>query len=515
MDPLATAATLSTTTPSATDPEIADHAAALVRARRFAVVATAGWTSSVYLDVICARQLAPAALRPLLMLRLLGTIVTLAAWGFLRARPKMSPLGLRILLVASFATITSLLGVMGSLAGGLMTPLAGGAIATLGAFAAISHVRWTRGLLDFGIVTATFFVALLVSTFAQPAMRAQLSDPHTVVYLKVAVTNALVFLVIAAFGAHVAWSLRRQVFEARSLGRYKLRRRLGSGGMGEVWLAHHHGLKRDVAVKILRTDYVRDSQVAIARFEREVHATTELTHPNTVRVLDYGATDDGLFYYAMELLSGENLADLIDREGPQPVSRAVRIVTQAARALAEAHSKGIVHRDVKPENLFLTTAGGEPDFVKVVDFGIARLPSSSVDVALTRDDAVLGSPRWLSPEGFASKALGPPADVYGLGEVLFLLLSGAPPFEGDSVMALAHAHLHGEAPALPPSVPADVRAIVERCMRKDPSERYSNAAELTIALCACEASRMAPVAATGAGSAGAAATDPLARTEGA
>src|SRR5262249_2757478 len=159
-----------------------------------------------------------------------------------------------------------------------------------------------------------------------------------------------------------------------SLGRYKLKTRIGEGGMGEVWVAYHNGLKRDVAVKILRNDDDDDADAtqAVTRFEREVRATTELTHPNTVRLYDYGVTDDGLCYYVMELLSGENLESLAARDAPLPSARAIHLLLQAARALAEAHARGIVHRDVKPANIFVTNAGGEDDFVKVLDFGIAK-----------------------------------------------------------------------------------------------------------------------------------------------
>jgi serine/threonine protein kinase len=257
--------------------------------------------------------------------------------------------------------------------------------------------------------------------------------------------------------------------------------------MGEVWLAYHHGLRRDVAVKILRTAHLRDAQKATLRFEREVRATTELTHPNTVRVLDYGVTDDGLWYYVMELLAGQNLAQLVDREGALPPARALHVVHQAARALAEAHAKGIVHRDVKPENLVLTQAGLELDFVKVVDFGVAKLVKGKDDATLTGVGKVLGTPLWLPPEGFAAKPLGPAADVYALGAVLHLLLSGGPPFDGDSLAALANAHLNVEPPPLPATVPADIAAIVARCLAKRPEERYASAGELATALASCAA----------------------------
>jgi serine/threonine-protein kinase len=478
--------TLTTTTAAPTHADEADHIAALVRARRFAMAATVAWGGALYLDVLAAKDIAPGSLGTLLVLRLAGTVVAMAVWGALRLRPRMSTGALRLVLVGGFTSIAFLLGCMGAVAGGLMTPYVGGAIALIGGHAAVSHLRWSRGIVDFGFVAATFPVTLVASSLLLPGVAAQLHDPHAIAFLQFDLTNLGTMYACAVLGGHVAWSLRRQVFEARSLGRYKLTRRLGAGGMGEVWLAYHHGLKRDVAVKILRTDVGRDPRAAAARFEREVRATTELSHPNTVRVLDYGVTDDGLWYYVMELLVGTNVSELVSREGPQPPGRALHIVSQAARALAEAHEKGIVHRDIKPENLFVTQAGGEVDFVKVLDFGIAKLAETGDDTALTRAGAIMGSPRWLSPETFAAKEVGPPADVYALGAVLHMLLSGAPPFRGDTLAELAHAHVHEPPPGLPSETPQDISAVVARCLQKKPTDRYQSARELVEALAACE-----------------------------
>jgi serine/threonine-protein kinase len=288
-------------------------------------------------------------------------------------------------------------------------------------------------------------------------------------------------------GGHVVWSLRRQVFEARNLGRYRLKRRIATGGMGEVWVAHHPGLKRDVAVKILRNELQMESESAIPRFEREARATAELLHPNTVRVFDYGATEDGVFYYVMELLEGETLAELVERGGPLPPARAVHIISQAARALGEAHSRGIVHRDIKPENLFLTSLGGEPDFVKVLDFGIAKVTDS--EAAMTRTGWLLGTPLYMSPEVVSGKQADARSDVYALGAVLYYLLSGRPPFEDENPSALVFAQVH-RIPS-PPSerlrteLPADLEAVVMRALCKLPAERQSSAVEFALELSRC------------------------------
>jgi serine/threonine-protein kinase len=246
-------------------------------------------------------------------------------------------------------------------------------------------------------------------------------------------------------------------------------------------------LKRDVAVKILRPEQQERSASAQARFEREVHATAELVHPNTVRVFDYGSTEDGVWYYVMELLEGETLAEHVYRLGPLSPARAVHVVGQAARALGEAHERGIVHRDVKPENLFLTSLGGEHDFVKVLDFGIAKIQSAATD--MTDAGCVLGTPAYISPEVAVGKEADARSDVYGLGSVLYFLLCGRPPFEADTARALIWSHVHEQ--VAPPSrmlgrpLPPDLEAVVMRALAKDPTSRYPNAAELALALASC------------------------------
>jgi serine/threonine-protein kinase len=173
-----------------------------------------------------------------------------------------------------------------------------------------------------------------------------------------------------------------------------------------------------------------------------VRATSELSHPNTVRVFDYGVTDDGVSFYAMELLHGESLATLIAREGALPPPRAIHLVSQAARALAEAHSKGIVHRDVKPENIFVVHLAEEPDFVKVLDFGVAHLVGPKLDAKLTQTGALVGTPAWLAPEAIRADPIDARADVYALGAVLYCTLAGTPPFDATNPMLAVDAHLH-------------------------------------------------------------------------
>jgi serine/threonine-protein kinase len=221
----------------------------------------------------------------------------------------------------------------------------------------------------------------------------------------------------------------------------------------------------------------------VQRFEREVRATTALTHPNTVRVFDYGVTDDGLWYYAMELLDGVSLAELVTAEGAQPQARAIHLVAQAARALGEAHRADIIHRDVKPENILITLAGGERDFVKVIDFGIAR---SRGDATVTAIGQVAGTPSYMAPEIASGDVADARTDVYALGGVLYCLLTGKPPFVADDAAAMMYAHRHE--PVVPPHlradapIDADLEAIVMRCLAKAPADRFADGAALADAL---------------------------------
>jgi hypothetical protein len=346
---------------------------------------------------------------------------------------------------------------------------------------------WRRGAVMTGIPVLAFFAVLFGSALFSSRIAAQIHDAGAITTLFINGSYVLGTSVTLVIGSHIVWSLRRQVFEARSLGRYRLKKRLAAGGMGDVWLAYHPGLKRDVAVKILRPDERERSGMALARFEREVRATAELVHPNTVRVFDYGVTEDGLWYYVMELLEGETLADHVDRLGPLPAARAVHIVGQAARALAEAHEHGIVHRDVKPENLFVTSLGGEHDFVKVIDFGIAKVQTS--DGKMTDTGSLLGTPAYMCPEMAMGLSADARSDVYSLGAVLYFLLSGKAPFEAESAGALIYAHVNQR--VTPPSatlgraLPGDVEAAVMRALAKDPNERYATAAEFALALSSC------------------------------
>ena len=293
-------------------------------------------------------------------------------------------------------------------------------------------------------------------------------------------------VVAAIYGAHLINALRHEAFEARKLGQYHLKRLIGSGGMGEVYLAEHHLLKRPCAIKVIRPGKETDPKV-LERFEREVQATAKLSHWNTVEIFDYGRTDDGTFYYVMEFLPGMNLRDLVERYGPLPHERTIHFLWQTCRALREAHRTGLIHQDIKPGNIFAAERGGVYDVAKLLDFGLA-LPLDDRRIAL-RGDAIVGSPLFMSPEQILGDS-DPDArsDIYSLGAVGYFLLCGRPPFEGNKPIRVMIAHAHDEVVAPShwrPDVPPDLQGVVMRCLAKQPDDRFPDAESLMEALQAC------------------------------
>ena len=295
-------------------------------------------------------------------------------------------------------------------------------------------------------------------------------------------------LVVLVFSyQHLIW--RRRVTEAelkaRQLGQYKILEKIGQGGMGVVYRAHHALLRRETALKLLPPD--RTDELSVARFEQEVRLTCRLTHPNTIQVYDYGHTPDGIFYYAMEYLDGLNLHQLVARYGAQPEERVIFILRQICDSLAEAHALGLIHRDIKPGNVFLCDRGGLPDSVKVLDFGLVKhfgaKPDETVLVESFRDGDMVGTPNFIAPETLRDpNQCEARSDLYAVGALGYFLLTAREVFDCTSVADLCQKHLH-ETPQ-PPSqrlgkaIDEQLEALLLRCLAKAPADRPQSAREM-------------------------------------
>jgi eukaryotic-like serine/threonine-protein kinase len=267
-------------------------------------------------------------------------------------------------------------------------------------------------------------------------------------------------------------------------GQFEIIARIGAGGMGTVYRANQPEMNRQVAVKILHPKLLDRKDVA-ARFRREARTLSHLTHPNTVRVLLFGELDDGAIYIVMEFLEGKNLNQVNRTQGPLSLPRALSIMEQACGALHEAHVAGIIHRDLKPENIFITEQGGIRDFVKVLDYGLARVTQRQMQpgsVKLTQEGMVFGTPEFMSPEQAQGLPLTAASDVYSLGIILFEIITGKLPFDAKSPMQF----LQKQVTAAPMTLgerapdrefPDDLERAMEKCLRKDPTQRFATAAE--------------------------------------
>jgi len=292
-------------------------------------------------------------------------------------------------------------------------------------------------------------------------------------------------VVTAIVGVHLINQLRNEAFAAKQLGQYRLKQKLGSGGMGEVYLAEHQMMKRPCAIKLIHPDKTGDPRV-LARFEREVRSTAKLSHWNSIDVFDYGNTAEGTFYYVMEYLPGHNIGELIEEEGPLPPARAVYLMKQVCSALAEAHGIGLVHRDIKPANIFCAYRGGEFDVAKLLDFGLAKPIFDTDDAHLTQEGSITGSPLFMSPEqATGEREADIRSDIYSLGAVMYFMLTGRPPFAYDKPMKVIVAHVAEDPPLLRkfvPDLPIALEEIVMRCLEKDAEDRYQDVLVLREAL---------------------------------
>src|SRR6187551_1886243 len=278
-------------------------------------------------------------------------------------------------------------------------------------------------------------------------------------------------------------------------GRYKVLQLLGEGGMGQVYLAEHVAIEKRVALKVLRAEYASKGEI-VTRFQQEAISASRIKHPNALDVFDFGQLENGCFYLAMEYLEGNDLADELQRARVLTPPRALPIAMQICRPLSAAHAKGVVHRDMKPENVFLQRTGDGEEIVKIVDFGIAQLKPSNEEAAatashrrLTRTGMIFGTPEYMAPEQASGKHADLRCDVYAVGIILFELFTGAVPFTGETFLGVLTKHLNEVAPSMRAVYPdlqisTELEGVVSRALAKDPLQRFQTMNELAAALAA-------------------------------
>ena len=302
------------------------------------------------------------------------------------------------------------------------------------------------------------------------------------------IVGAVLVYVLMRLANRLQAAARKAALKAKYLGQYALDDKIGEGAFGSVYRAHHALMRRPVAVKLLQIEKLNQSSAA--RFEREVQLTSQLTHPNTITLYDYGRTPEGIFYYAMEYLDGLTIDRLVKQYGAQPEGRVISILRQVCGSLAEAHAIGLVHRDIKPANVFLTQRGGVPDFVKVLDFGLVKVRDVQGGAELTMAEATLGTPLYMSPEAVEhANEVDARSDLYSLGAVGYFLVTGEAMFDcltlGEVLM-----HQVKDLPVRPSErlgkpVSPDLEELLMRCLAKNPASRPAHARELDDALARC------------------------------
>jgi eukaryotic-like serine/threonine-protein kinase len=342
---------------------------------------------------------------------------------------------------------------------------------------------WRRAAIVIGLF-AVAPMAVNLAAYVRDAAFGALVDEHFRGALTEQSLKMMLAAMVAIVGVHSIGALRREAFVAKQLGQYRLKKLLGSGGMGEVYLAEHQMMKRPCAVKVIRPEKAGDPQV-LARFEREVRATAKLSHWNSIDIYDYGRTPDGTFYYVMEFLPGHNLGELVNGHGPLPAARILYLMRQVCDALAEAHCQGLVHRDIKPANIYCAYRGGIFDVAKLLDFGLAKPLTDAKNAALTQEGSITGSPLFMSPEQASSEEVDGRSDIYSLGAVMYFMATGKAPFayENPLKVMIAHASEDPEPPRyLNADIPAELEEIILRSLEKRPADRFQSVAELREAL---------------------------------
>jgi serine/threonine protein kinase len=382
----------------------------------------------------------------------------------------------------SFSAAAFTIALMAVHLGGIRSPYMHGISIAALVWAALIPTHWRRGLPTFVQIGLSFPLVMGVGTVISPVARATWMTSDALIVFVSNYVFVLSSSILSAILSHLVWNAQQQ---ARKVGSYELEERLGQGGMGEVWRARHHLLARRAAIKLIRPESLggdaQTRRLALARFEREAQSTASLRSPHTIDVYDFGISDTGSFFYVMELLVGRDMQTLVRDFGQQPPARVLYLLEQVCESLAEAHAAGLVHRDIKPSNIYLCRYGLQYDFVKVLDFGLARdRRPDAVKTTLQTSRHIAGTPAYMAPEVIMGAAdVDARADIYALACVAYFLLTGALVFEAETPMKTLLRHVQD--PPVPPSqraegqVPPAFEELIMQCLEKDPNRRPPDA----------------------------------------
>jgi eukaryotic-like serine/threonine-protein kinase len=489
MDGKENAVTLAAPIPAAAASFVSDRRNASFEERRHAylrlyLVGCVAWPAFALHDIasaIVANR--PHALVWILSLRVLGECVSLPCYLLMRSsRTSMRQIVFMDYLV--FGLGGAFLGLMTIPLDGLESRYSQGVMIFVFARCTVFPLPWRRAIPVPLACVAAYPIALAVASLFVPDLRAQWHDRAAIAVLLDNQMFVVAGAAVGIFASHMIDRAQRQVRQARQLGAYRLKARIGRGASGDVWLARHLPLDRDVALKVLR-DQAWRSEEAVRRFTLEARAASALKHPNTIRIFDFGASDDGVLFIAMELLEGLDLDALVKAFGPLPASRVIHFARQLCGSLAEAHARQILHRDIKPANLFIARVGEARDVLKVLDFGVARLQGPAQPQ--TEEGTLFGTPDFMAPEMCGGERTDGRSDIYSVGASLYFMLTGTPLFPDHSVTEVIMMQI-SRMPDLPSSrvkdVPADLEQVVMKCLAKEPGARFQSIDELDAALAA-------------------------------
>jgi serine/threonine-protein kinase len=452
------------------------------------------WPSFTALDAYMCFIAYPGA--PFGLFLLYRIVIELLLLGVYRASLRHNTNVRRLFhwLQVSFGAAALTIALMAIHLGGIRSPYMHGISIVALVWAALIPTHWRRGLPIFIHIGLVFPVVMGIGALVSPVARAEWMTTDGVIVFIGNYVFVLSSSILSIILSHLVWSAQQQ---ARKMGSYELEERLGQGGMGEVWRARHHLLARRAAIKLVRPETLggdpQTRRVALARFEREAQSTASLRSPHTIDLYDFGVSDTGVFYYVMELLVGRDMQTLVRDFGQLSPDRVLYLLEQVCESLAEAHIEGLVHRDIKPSNIYVCREGLEYDFVKVLDFGLARDRRPDAPQVTHTSERLTGTPAYMAPEVIlGATEIDPRVDIYALGCVAYFLLTGQLVFEGETSMKTLLKHV--EETPVPPSqrtevnVPPALDALVLKCLEKDPDRRPKDASVLLHRVRACRVS---------------------------